>query len=545
MRKHERVSSPRKRWQGKAAGVGMQLNQPDQIGSGVAETDIQLEQVVPRFSEQGHSDAEGEYSFTFGQERGTVYGEVPADLRGGALFKNGPGRMTMPDGTRLDHPFDGDGMIYKYGFNLDGSVSFRNRFVRTKAFVEEEKAQAMLYPTAFSTFDSPWRALRSLNEQQKNVSNIHVLSLGDTLFSLYDGGLPYANNPYNLSTYGESSIADGQVPRNVPKLRSHYRTITDELGQRCVMMSDNEPSRNFNVSFYELNPSSGELMTEKTCTIHQNRRFPFVHDFTVTPNYYILYANATYVKASHFMDYVIGRRPIAELIAVDTTKPPEVYLIPRKDDDPNNVIRVPLDKSLFAFHFANAYEDSDGNILIDICLLSQFSFEYKLDDAREPGFWRSGKSRPDLHRIHINPANKQQTVTQVTTRSCDFPGINSAFSGRSYRYVFAAASAFDDPVCYSPFQALMKVDLEQPQTGSQVHLPGAMRLMNEPELVPKSGSSSEDDCWVLAVVNDLQTCTSSLCIYDGLNIENGPVAELHTDFYLPQQVHGQFVPNVA
>lgn len=57
-----------------------------------------------------------------------VGGPIPKDLKG-TLFRNGHAKFDV-GGTKIAHPFDGDGMISAFTFN-QGKAFFRNRFVRT------------------------------------------------------------------------------------------------------------------------------------------------------------------------------------------------------------------------------------------------------------------------------------------------------------------------------------------------------------------------------------------------------------------------------
>jgi len=61
-----------------------------------------------------------------------VEGEIPAALRGGTLYRNGPARFER-GGERYAHMLDGDGYVCRFGFSEDGeSVAFRSRFVKTR-----------------------------------------------------------------------------------------------------------------------------------------------------------------------------------------------------------------------------------------------------------------------------------------------------------------------------------------------------------------------------------------------------------------------------
>jgi len=65
-----------------------------------------------------------------------VEGQIPPELQG-TLFRNGPGLLEV-NGQRIHHPFDGDGMISAIAFR-DGRAHFHNRFIRTAAYLEEQR----------------------------------------------------------------------------------------------------------------------------------------------------------------------------------------------------------------------------------------------------------------------------------------------------------------------------------------------------------------------------------------------------------------------
>jgi hypothetical protein len=66
---------------------------------------------------------------------GCVEGAIPADLVG-TYYRNGPG-LSFRTRDYERHAFDGDGMVVSLSFR-GGRAFFRNKFVRTKGFVDEQ-----------------------------------------------------------------------------------------------------------------------------------------------------------------------------------------------------------------------------------------------------------------------------------------------------------------------------------------------------------------------------------------------------------------------
>lgn len=64
-----------------------------------------------------------------------IEGAIPPELLG-TFFRNGPGLQVDRPGHQR-HTFDGDGMVLSMAFK-DGKAFFRNRYVRTLGFVDEQ-----------------------------------------------------------------------------------------------------------------------------------------------------------------------------------------------------------------------------------------------------------------------------------------------------------------------------------------------------------------------------------------------------------------------
>jgi len=101
-----------------------------------------------------------------------IEGEIPPELNG-TLFRNGPGLLDI-EGHRIHHPFDGDGMISAIAFS-NGRAYFRNRFIRTTAYVEEQKAQKILYRGVFGTQKSGGWLANAFDLRLKNIANTNAI----------------------------------------------------------------------------------------------------------------------------------------------------------------------------------------------------------------------------------------------------------------------------------------------------------------------------------------------------------------------------------
>ena len=79
----------------------------------------------------------GPYAPTFEERVDTdlkVIGEIPKDISG-VYVRNGPNPKFEPSGHY--HWFDGDAMLHALHLE-NGKATYRNRWIRTKNFIEEE-----------------------------------------------------------------------------------------------------------------------------------------------------------------------------------------------------------------------------------------------------------------------------------------------------------------------------------------------------------------------------------------------------------------------
>ena len=125
-----------------------------------------------------------------------IEGSVPLELNG-ALYRNGPGRFGVGPNA-YSHPFDGDGMVSRFRIK-NGTVTYKNSYVKTHEFLAEEAAGKMLF-RAFGTNRPGGFLQNTLRMKFKNAANTHIISHGGHLLALWEGGLPHKLDPETLAT---------------------------------------------------------------------------------------------------------------------------------------------------------------------------------------------------------------------------------------------------------------------------------------------------------------------------------------------------------
>ena len=105
-----------------------------------------------------------------------VEGEIPTWLDG-ALLRTGPAKFEVGERS-MNHWFDGFAMLHRFGF-ADGSVSYANRFLQSKAYRAAEETGRISY-SEFATdpcrslfkrvdVDVPAEALRQRQRQPRQA----------------------------------------------------------------------------------------------------------------------------------------------------------------------------------------------------------------------------------------------------------------------------------------------------------------------------------------------------------------------------------------
>ncbi len=454
-----------------------------------------------------------------------ILGKIPPELEG-TLFRNGPGLLDIA-GTPIHHPFDGDGMICSFSLK-DGQAYFRNRFVKTECYLQEQEAQKILYRGVFGT-QKPGGWLNNIFDiELKNIANTNVIHWGDKLLALWEAAEPHTLDPHTLETIGIDYL-DGILQPGDAFSAHPWIDPSCELdgGQPCLVNFSIEPGLSSKITILEIAPD-GKLLRRHS---HIIPGFSFIHDFAITPHYCIFFQNPVNFNP---LPFLLGLRGAGECVEFQPHKPTRVVLIPR---DPNNKeVKTFSVQSGFVFHHANAFEIENKVCIDSIAYASlpqvQPDANYKeVDfDNLDPG---------QLWRFTLNLTDGSVARKLVESHCCEFPSTNPNKVGREYRYLFIGA-AHQDTGRNGPLQGILKLDFE---TGErQLHSFAPHGYVSEPIFVPKPNAVAEDEGWVLTLVYDGKNHRSSLAILDGQNLAGEATALLHLKHHIPYGLHGSWHP---
>jgi all-trans-8'-apo-beta-carotenal 15,15'-oxygenase len=451
-----------------------------------------------------------------------ISGSVPQGLTG-TLFRNGPGLLDI-NGIPVQHPFDGDGMVCSFTFQ-QGNVYFQNRFVRTAGFVEEQAAGTILYRNVFGTQKPGGWWQNAFDFQHKNIANTNVIYWGNKLLALWEGGLPHRLDPKTLETIGidhlDGVLGDGEAFAAHPWIEPN--SIINN-NQPCLINFYIEPGLSSTIHTYEFD-TNFKLLRKQSHTIPG---FAFIHDFAITPHYYLFFQNPVQFNP---IPFALGMRGAGECIKFKPEDNTRIWVIPRDKNcqEPMKELEV---NAGFIFHHANAFELNNNQLCVDSICYADFPEVDPESDFRDVDF--DALYPGQLWRFTLNLETATVDKELVEPRCCEFPYVHPQKVGQSYRYLFMGTA--HQPRGNAPLQAILKYDWETQERKVWSAAPSG--FISEPIFVPQPNSDAEDDGWVLTLVYNGAKHRSELVILDGKTLAES--ARLALKYHIPYGLHGSW-----
>ena len=421
-----------------------------------------------------------------------VTGAIPPELDG-MLIRNGPNPIVVPD-PAMYHWFVGDGMLHAVELR-GGRARYRNRFVRTP-------------PAAEALGEDAPGASPAVNGVEPRASTALVAHAGKIL-ALYEVSLPTEVGP-DLSTVGAHDFKGALTT----PFTAHPKV--DPITGEMVFFGYDV----FGPPFlrYHVVDASGRLVTTEAITVPAAA---MMHDFAITST------RALFLDLPVLFDLaLVGTQPFPYAWRPDHGA--RVGVMPRSGGDAD-VVWCEVEPC-FVFHTLNAYDDADGNVVLDV--------------IRAPDTFVTQDSGPGtstnmrLERWTIDPTHRRVTADILDDAGQELPRIDERQTGRVHRYGYTMEITND----WGP-SGLRKHDLVSGTLERRDEGPG--HAAGEPILVPASTDAGEDEGWVLSVVYDAATDSSDLVVIDATDFTAPPVATVHLRRRVPFGFHGIWVPGAS
>jgi carotenoid cleavage dioxygenase len=261
-------------------------------------------------------------------------GQIPTDIDG-IYIRNTEQPTHTPRGRY--HPFDGDAMLHQVSFQ-NGRCSYRNRFVETEGFVEEQRVGHSLYAGVSERTEKSLRPGWGPEGTLKDVSSTDVVvHAGKVVTTFYRCGEAYRLDPVTLENLGAERY-DGLFPEGGMSAHCKVDEATEELlffnyGSAAPFLNYGVVDRNNKLVHYVPIPIEAPKLP---------------HDMCFTQNYSILCDLATQLD-----EELLAKGKFKNC----TSKKPSRFAILPRYGQPEEVRFFEVQTTM-VLHFLNAYEES-------------------------------------------------------------------------------------------------------------------------------------------------------------------------------------------
>ncbi|KAJ1458502.1 carotenoid oxygenase [Pelagophyceae sp. CCMP2097] len=507
----------------------------------------------------------------------TVHGEIPQSLIGGKLVRCGPANFER-GGRRYEHVLDGDGFVLSIDFETPTSGRFQGRFVETRQFLAEEKAEAIIFRNTFGTQRGGGWLANAGDVKLKNVANTNVVAWGKKVLALWEAGVPHELDASTLETLGEWDPQKSEP--GTFEGGGEMRGVTIDGGMvdgaldlaRCFTAHPHvDPSAKRLVTFtWAQQPMLGEMRLEfvehDSAWVEQQRvqhSMPGCtmapHDFAITPSWHVFFENRMTMDLAQF---IVGNKGPAQVLMMEPAKPCRLHLVRRDGSRAAVVVDV---GPFFCIHTGVAYEDVDSAGRHRIVVMSS-GWDLATGGSAEPrpflGAWGGEMPNFDV----IPPTWLFRTIVDAETgkllshrvlpaaleHCIEHPHVDPLREGAA---TAAAGGAGRAPPRYIYASLCNDVGLSSPPLGYarfdvrtqavKTWYPETRTFCEELVVVPKDADADaalEDKAqvWLLGLTYSADKQTTSLIILDGADLESGPVCELLLPAVIPHGIHGSF-----
>jgi carotenoid cleavage dioxygenase-like enzyme len=411
-----------------------------------------------------------------------VEGAIPPELNG-LYARNG----ANPREGHSGHWFLGDGMLHGVSLRDGRAEWYRNRWVRTPRFNGAPRTPGM-------------------PDIRSGVANTNVMAHAGKIMALVESALPVVMSR-ELDTVGSYDY-DGKL--DTP-FTAHPK-VCPTTGELHFFGYGFVPP----FLTYHAVDAAGTLMRSIPVPV---RAPTMVHDFAMTSGHIV------------FMDLpVVFDMPAAQRgtmpFAWSDTYGARLGILKRGAGIES--LRWVEIEPCYVFHVANAFEEADGTIVVDVAWYNEL--------------WRGGPSgktfdRAVLRRWRVPPGATKAQEQFLDDRPIEFPRINDDRAGLSHDIVYTVDTGSDGLT----YELLRKYDLKTGKSTEHVFDNG---MASEFVHIAPEGSSGEEDGWLIGFVYDRTRNASDLLILDAQKIESKPVARIMLPARVPQGFHGNWMPGV-
>lgn len=426
----------------------------------------------------------------------TVDGALPPELTG-RLIRNS---HNPKPGITPAHWFKGSGMVHGIRLDQGRAEWYRNRWVHTPA----------LDGAPYVTDEGP--------DLTASTAGTHVIEHGGRLLALSEAALPFELTA-ELETVGAYDFGG--------KLTSAMTAHPKEdpvSGELHFFASSPFPP----FLIHHVASADGQVLDSQEVP---GASTALKHDFAITEHYVVFLEGSVAFDPAENSGIPYGW---------SDEQASRIGVMPRGAGGARQIRWFEIDQG-YGMHFANAYEDAAGHIVVEGPTVGREGWQRSWNwwvGAPDRGAEPVSGSRSRRWTIDLAAGTVREQETDDLT--VEFPTINDHFIGSEHRFQYALS--FPDDLGVGN-HTLVKYDRT---TGARQLLPfGTGRLPSEAVFVQAEGTTGEDEGYLLTVVSDLNADASSMLVLDASDLTVPPVATIHLPRRVPAMIHGSWIPDAA
>ena len=471
----------------------------------------------------------------------TVFGAVPEEVKGGTLYRLGPGRCRLGS-TKYAHWFDGDGCMHEVRFGKEnGEVTMRSAMVETERYKAQEtraaKGDADIVG-ARGAWTQATDIMDNLGKFPTNPGNTSPVVFNGSLLALCEGGPPIEIDKKTLKTKGEYTGKFTGDLSGFPMGFAAHSKIDANDGYMYAWGLAKPPALGHR--FAKISPS-GEVLKTTNVPLPDPLGFFLLHDACDTENYVVFVVVPWKATIGEIMPALIGVESFGHSFSYDSNAKTRIVVM-RKSD---LTVAMEVDVENFSsYHNAGAYEDEQGNIHALVCKLEgdRVDLEKNFADMYD-SVWTS-KQYNHLYDVCLSLKEKkvlsQTKIGGDGAKPMEFPILSTKWTQTAAKT--KSMPAFIYTLCFGEsgggyFDTVQKVATTLGANENHLEYrskPGYFPA--EVAFVPKNNAQKEDDGYLVFIEYAANRHASDVVVLDAETMDE--VYRAESSYHVPYTFHG-------
>lgn len=444
-------------------------------------------------------------------------GDPLPDFLRGTYYLNGPARFGFHD-LAYQHWLDGDGMISALHFEKD-CIHFRNRYIRSRKYVEEQNAGHPLFRTFGTTFAGS-RLNRAGNGLESPV-NVSIFPYSERLLAFGEQGLPWELAPVTLETRGQFTFHGRLNDASPFSAHPKFDPDTREIFNFGVFFSAQAPR----LYFYCFGPEGFRyrkpVPLDYPCS---------VHDFSVSQHYAIFYLSPYLLDAAGLPH---DNSTVMDSLRWEPDLGSRLVILSRQSGE--LVASVPIGHR-YCLHLVNSF-DEGNRLTVDI-----LEFDEPLYGHYQPVpelFQKVSQGGPVRFVFNLQSRELTERIALDYAKAPDFPALNPRYCMRPCDEFWMLGIAATGSRGRKFFDQLVHVRWDQPDATDIYQSPPLRYLGGEPVF---AGAPDSDEGVIICQEFDAVERKSYFLVFEASHVSRGPMTRIALNHVLYLGFHASFKP---